>query len=121
MTKIKLENIKTTGITKIDNKLFIELPDEVVKKLHINEFDKVIFTIEQKKLLVWKPTEQDIPEALHKELSALFKGDETAIHQWLHTPKTLLHEKSPIEIIEDDGGLVSIHDLIYRLKTGDFS
>jgi bifunctional DNA-binding transcriptional regulator/antitoxin component of YhaV-PrlF toxin-antitoxin module len=76
MTNIKLENLKTTGITKIDNKLFIELPDEVVKKLHINEFDKLIFTIEQKKLLVWKPTDPDIPAAINEELSALFKGDE---------------------------------------------
>lgn len=121
MTKIKLDNLKTADITKIDNKLFIELPDEVVDELRINEFDKLAFTLEHKQLLVWKPTVPNIPEAINKELSALFKGDESTIHQWLHTPKTLLNEKSPIDIIDDEGGLVSIHDLIYRLKTGDFS
>ena len=118
---MKLKQLKSINIKSIDDKLFLEFPDEVIKDLSISELDAFAFTIEHEKIVLYKSPEIDIPDILYNELLTLYKGNEAIIYDWLHTPKPFLESKAPIEILETKLGLESILDLINRLKTSDFS
>jgi hypothetical protein len=118
---MKLKQLKKISIKRIDDKLFLELPDEVLKDLSITELDTFAFTIEHEKIVLYKSLEVDIPDILYNELITLYKGNEAIIYDWLHTPKLLLENKAPIEILNTKLGLEYILDLINRLKTGDLS
>ena len=118
---MKLEQLNKANIKKIDNKLFLELPEDIIIALNINELDTLSFTIKQEKIVIWKSSELDIPKVLYEELLGFYKGDEAIIYKWLHTPKSYFDNNSPIEVLKTERGLESILDLINRLKTGDLS
>ncbi|MCJ8321287.1 MAG: MbcA/ParS/Xre antitoxin family protein [Colwellia sp.] len=118
---MKIEQLKKVSIKKVKSKPFMESVGEEIKEMTDSDIDAFTFTIEDGKIVTWKPFEVDVPEAVHRELSELFNGNEEVIEKWLNTPKPFLQSKAPIEILDTDCGLASILDLIERLRTGDIS
>lgn len=113
--------LKTNNLKIINSKPYIEIHCDVINDLSSNDFDNLAYTLREGKIVIWKPSELDIPEVIYNELFTLFKGNEDVISRWLDTPKPFLVNKSPIEILETEKGLESILDLINRLKKGDLS
>lgn len=118
---MKIEQLKKVSIKKVKSKPFMESVGEEIKEMTDSDIDAFTFTIEDGKIVTWKPFEVDVPEAVHRELSKLFNGNEEVIEKWLNTPKPFLQSKAPIEILETKPGLESILDLINRIKKGDLS
>jgi hypothetical protein len=118
---MKLTNITTSNVKKVEDSLYLELPNNVISELSICESDTFIVTVSKGKVQLIKSSNTDIPEVLYNELSSLFKGDEEVIAQWLQTPKALLENKAPIEFLNSERGIETILDILNRLKSGDLS
>lgn len=58
---------------------------------------------------------------LHRELMQLFKNDEAQAIIWLTKSKDPLCDVTPLSLINSEEGKVKVLDMIYRIKTGDFS
>ena len=119
MKIVQLKKVKK--VKKAKYKQFIEIAGETIKEMSNSDLDSFTFTIEKGEIVTWMPCEIDIPKALYRELSVLFKDNDEVITKWLKTSKPFLQNKTPIEILDTDCGLASILDLIERLKTGDIS
>jgi len=117
---MKLTNIPTGTLKKIEDSLYIELPSKVVSELGICESETYIITVSKGKMQLMMYSNTDIPAVIYNELLSFFKGDEGVIAQWLQTPKTLLANKAPIEFFNSKRDIATILDLISQLKTGDF-
>lgn len=117
---MKLTDIITGNVKKVEDSLYLELPNNVINELSICESDTFTITVSKGQMQLMKYSNTDIPEVLYNELSSLFKGDEEVIAQWLQTPKALLENKAPIEFLNSERGIETILDLINRLRTGDF-
>ncbi|MGK0270074.1 MAG: hypothetical protein ACI88H_000709 [Cocleimonas sp.] len=118
---MKLQQLNKVNVKKIDDKLFLELPDEVINRLSITDADSFIITLTRGNMMLHKSPDIDIPEVVYSQLFTLFKGNDEMIAEWIHAPKAFLANKAPIEMLNSDRGINSILDLIYRLRTGDFS
>jgi hypothetical protein len=57
---------------------------------------------------------------LHNELLSVFKKEELAM-SWLTSPKVPLENMTPLSLIATVDGKNKVLDMIYRIKTGDFS
>ncbi len=118
---MKLKQLKKAKLIKIDKQVFLEFSGQLIKNLSTSDLDSLSFTIENGEINVWKPFEIDIPKVIYSELSDLFKGNDEIISKWLQTPKALLENKAPIELLNTEGDIESILDIINRIKTGDLS
>lgn len=118
---MKLQQLNKVNVKKIDNKLFLELPDGAIKGLGITDADNFIITLTRGVITLNKSLDIDVPDAVYSQLSTLFKGNDEIIAKWLQTPKALLADKAPIEMLNSDRDIKSILDLINRLRTGDLS
>ena len=56
---------------------------------------------------------------IKEELLDLLKGDHEAAIKWLNKPRMQLLNETPLAVLETNPEKVS--DLIFRIKTGDFS
>lgn len=117
---MKLQQLKKAIVKKINNKLFLQLPEEIINDLSITDSDHFIISLKQEVVTLRKSIEIDISDVVYSQLSTLFKSNDEIIAKWLQTPKTLLENKAPIEMLNTEHGIESILDLIKRLKTGDF-
>ena len=118
---MKLQPLNKANIKKIDNKLFLELPDEVIKALSITDANNFIITLTRGVMTLHKSREIDVPDVVYSQLSTLFKGNDEMIAKWLQAPKAFLANKAPIEMLNSDRDIESILDFINRLRTGDLS
>lgn len=118
---MKLKQLNKASVKNIDNRLFLELPDRVIKDLSISDSDHFIVTIRKETMILHKSLEIDIPEVIYSELSGLFKGNDEIISKWLQTPKAFLVNEAPIDMLNTERGIASILDLIHRIQTGDLS
>ncbi|OKY25123.1 MbcA/ParS/Xre antitoxin family protein [Thalassotalea sp. PP2-459] len=55
---------------------------------------------------------------IHSSLLEVFKKEDVAL-RWLKSPRIQLGNKAPIDVLADDES--AVEDLLYRIKTGDFS
>lgn len=62
----------------------------------------------------------DNNQDLHKELLSVFKQESHAI-SWLTSTKVPLGNVSPLSLINSIEGKMKVLDMLYRIKTGDFS
>ena len=56
---------------------------------------------------------------IYKSLMELFNDHEDSCLSWLNKPRKYLCNKKPIDLLNTEPEKVS--DIIYRIKTGDFS
>ncbi|SEL89935.1 Protein of unknown function [Colwellia chukchiensis] len=56
--------------------------------------------------------------AIHKSINEIFTKPESAL-SWLNKPRPQLLGKTPLEVTKTEPE--KVEDLIYRIKTGDFS
>ncbi|WP_426359388.1 antitoxin Xre/MbcA/ParS toxin-binding domain-containing protein [Pseudocolwellia sp. HL-MZ19] len=118
---MKLTNITTSNVKKVEDSLYLELPNNVINELSICESDTFIVTVSKGKMQLMVYSNTDIPAVIYNELLSFFKADEAIIAKWLQTPKNLLENKAPIEFLNSECGIETILDLINRMKTGDLS
>jgi len=62
----------------------------------------------------------DNNQDLHSELLNVFKQEDNAI-SWLTSPKVPLENMTPLSLIATADGKKKVLDLLYKIKTGDFS
>lgn len=62
----------------------------------------------------------DNNQDLHDELLSVFKQESHAI-SWLTSTKSPLGNVTPLSLINTTDGKKKVLDMIYRIKTGDFS
>jgi len=55
------------------------------------------------------------------ELMYLFKNNEQQVMIWLTSDKAPLCDVSPLSLLDSRAGKEKVLDMIYRIKTGDFS
>lgn len=62
----------------------------------------------------------DNNQDLHNELLSIFKQESHAI-SWLTSTKVPLGNITPLSLINTTDGKKKVLDMLYRIKTGDFS
>ena len=62
----------------------------------------------------------DNNQDLHNELLSVFKQESHA-SRWLTSPKAPLENASPLSLIATTEGKKKIMNMLYKIKTGDFS
>lgn len=118
---MQFKNITRANIVAVEGKLFLELPDELIKHLNISVLDSLDVALDEGQIRLWKSVEKEIPQKIYDELNKLFKGNEQAVSKWLSTPRVEFEGKAAVELIDTSEGTKVIEDFIWRLKTGDFS
>jgi len=120
-TEMNERLIKTTQIKKIENKLYLELSDELLEYLDIKNKDGFIVIFNLNSATILKATGKDIPIHIESALLKLFNHNANAIIKWLYTPKSPLEGAIPVELLDSPDGCKIVLDLIKRIEQGDFS
>jgi hypothetical protein len=118
---MQFNKIISASVRLVEGKLYLELPDQIIKQLEIAASDSLDIAFDKDKLSLWKSPKQAVPRHIYDELNAMFKGNEQLVSKWLCRPRVQFEGKSAIALVDTPGGTKILQDYIWQLKTGDFS
>lgn len=104
---------------KMDEKLYIELPKQVVEKLAIHEGQNVEFGITAN-VTLWKSENIEVTDEVFNLLLQQFKTEDY-VFQWLNKKQRYFQGKTPLSMLTSVSGKEEVLGLIERLQRGDFS
>ncbi|MCL1137736.1 antitoxin Xre/MbcA/ParS toxin-binding domain-containing protein [Shewanella pneumatophori] len=114
-----MKNPLLSEVKKDNEKLYAEIPVEVLEHLALKPGDFIEFGITTD-VSIWKSHNIDVPREIFQPLIDMFKTEQNVFH-WLNKGLPALSGKAPIEILSEPDGIEQILDLINRIKRGDFS
>ena len=114
-----MKNSLLSEIQQDNEKLYAEIPPEIIEHLTLKPGDLIEFSITNG-VSIWVSRNVDIPNEIFQPLIETFKTESKVFH-WLNNGQRILSGLAPIELLNKPGGKDQILELVNRIKLGDFS